>query len=300
MLFISVFSVSGAVCASAEGTNQLRLKTSFSKRTGETAFSYLVTWRKGDEPSRDINGLMFVDGTSMKSPTTDTEVAYKISKALNAAIVTRTPLDRGAVAKTNKAEMTVSNQEGFELSRISTRDYSNQELSYSIPNKSFKAAETAIAIDIVYSAAVEYIAGFSTAVKQETAGGFVTVTIDDNSPIQIRTDGKTTKEIEKELADALGNGASYSSMPIYPNFIQIRSKNYKPFDGGEVQIPALNAKSITVDINDSGLGVLTKFEFTSVKQPVHIVSKIPYIIAVLFVGAFGYIYLKKKKPVVSA
>ena len=59
MLFISAFSVSAAVYASAEGTNQLRLKTSFSKRTGETAFSYLVTWRKGDEPSRDINGLMF-------------------------------------------------------------------------------------------------------------------------------------------------------------------------------------------------------------------------------------------------
>jgi hypothetical protein len=299
MLFIAVFSMSATVYASAAGTHQLRLKTGFSKRTGETAFSYLVTWRKGDEPARDINGLMFVDGTGMKSPTTDTEVAYKIAKALNAAIVTRTPQDRGAVAKTNKAEMTMSNKEGFELSRITTRDYSNQALSYSIPNKSFKAAKTAIAIDIVYSAAVEYIAGFSTAVKQETAGGFVTVTIDNDAPIKITTDGKTTKEIEKELAAALGEGARYSSMPIYPNFIQIRSKNYKPFDGGEVQIPALNARSISIDVNDSGLGVLTKFEFTNVKQPVHIVSKIPYIIAVLFVGAFGYIYLKKKKPVIT-
>ncbi len=299
ILFVLIFSLAGTLYAAKEGSHQLRLKTGFSKRTGETAFSYLVTWRKGDEPSRDINGLMFVDGIGMKSPTTDKQVAYKIAKALNAAIVTRSPLDRGAVAKVDKAEVTVSNKEGFDLSRITTRDYSNQKLTYAIPGKSFKAADTAIAIDIVYSAAVEYIAGFSTAVKQETAGGFIAVSIDDKAPIKIVTDGKTTKEIEQELADALGQGANYSLTPIYPNFIQIRSKNYKPFDGGEVQIPALNAKSITIDVQDAGLGVLTKFEFTGVKQPVHIVSKIPYIIAVLFVGVFAYIYLKQKKTVMS-
>ncbi|NOR81742.1 MAG: hypothetical protein GQ529_13070 [Methyloprofundus sp.] len=300
MLFISTFSLSGTVYSAPAGTNQLRLQTGFSKRTGETAFSYLVTWRKGEEALKDINGLMFVNGTSTPSPSTDVDVAYKITKALNAAVVTRTPLDRGAVATNNKSEVIVSNKEGFELTRITTRDYSNQELKYSIPDKTFKAASTGIAIDIVYSAAVEYIAGFSTAVKQETAGGFVSVTIDKNTPIIIKTDGKTTKEIESELADALGSDASFSSTPIYPNFVQIRSKNYKSFDGGEVQIPLLNAKLITIDINDSGLGVLTKFVFTSVKQPVQIISKVPYIIGFLVAGIFGYSFWKKKKPVVTS
>lgn len=295
LLFITTFTATGVVYSATEGANQLRMQTGVSKRAGETAFSYLVSWRKGDEPLRDINGLMFVNGTSTKAPTSDVVIAYKITKALNAAVVTRTPLDRGAVAKNNKSEVTVSNKPGFELTRITTRDYSNQELKYSIPDKSFKAASTGIAIDIVYSAAVEYIAGFSTAVKQETAGGYVSVVIDNNAPIKIITDGKTTKEIESELADALGAMASYSSTPIYPNFVQIRSKNYKSFDGGEIQIPALNARSITVDVNDSGLGVLTKFVFTSVKQPVHVMSKVPYIIGLLLAGIFGYLYFTRSR-----
>ncbi|NOQ17030.1 MAG: LPXTG cell wall anchor domain-containing protein, partial [Methyloprofundus sp.] len=90
----------------------------------------------------------------------------------------------------------------------------------------------------------------------------------------------------------------FSSTPIYPNFVQIRSKNYKSFDGGEVQIPSLNARSITIDINDSGLGVLSKFIFTSVKQPVNIINKVPYIIGFLLLGIFGYSLLRKKKSVV--
>ncbi len=300
ILFISSFSLSATAYSAAEGANKLRLQTGFSKRTGETAFSYLVSWRKGEEAIKDINGLAFINGTDTPSPMTDDEVAYKISKALNAAVVTRTPLDRGAIAKNNKSEVVVANKAGFELTRITVRDYSNQELKYSIPGKSFQAASTGIAIDVVYSAAVEYIAGFSTAVKQETAGGFVSVTIDNESPLIIKTDGKTAKEIEQELADALGAKASFSSSPIYPNFVQIRSKNYKSFDGGEVQIPSLNARLITIDVNDSGLGVLTKFVFTSVKQPVQIASKVPYIIGLLVAGIFGYLYLQKKKPVVSA
>lgn len=298
VLFISSLSLSAIVYSAVEGTNQLRLQTGLSKRTGETAFSYLVSWRKGDEALRDINGLTFINGTDTSSPTSDVDVAYKISKALNAAVITRNPLDRGAIAKNNKSEVIVTNKADFELTRITVRDYSNQELKYSIPDKSFKAASTGIAIDIVYSAAVEYIAGFSTAVKQETAGGYVSVSIDNNSPVIIKTEGKTAKEIEVELADALGSIASFSSTPIYPNFVQIRSKNYKSFDGGEVQIPSLNARLITIDVNDSGLGVLSKFVFSSVKQPVNIVSNVPYIIGLFLAGILGYLYLKKKKPVV--
>ncbi len=299
LFFISTLTSAGVVYSAIEGTNQLRMQTGVSKRTGETAFSYLVSWRKGDEQLRDINGLMFVNGTSTPSPSSDVDIAYKITKALNAAVVTRTPLDRGAIAKNKKSEVIVSNKAGFELTRITTRDYSNQALKYSIPDKSFKAASTGIAIDIVYSAAVEYIAGFSTAVKQETAGGYVSISIDNNAPIKIITDSKTTKEIEKELVNALGSIASYSSTPIYPNFVQIRSKNYKTFDGGEIQIPFLGARSITIDVNDSGLGVLTKFVFTSVKQPVNVMNKVPYIIGLLLAGGFGYLFWKQKKSVVS-
>ncbi len=294
LILLFTFTLSGVANSAVEGANQLRLKTGLSTRTGETAFSYLVTWRKGDEALKDINGLIFVNGTKTRAPSTAKEIAYNITKAINAAVVTRTPLDRGAIAKNNKDEVIVNNKTGFELTRITVRDYSNQALSYSIPHKSFNTAKIGIAIDIVYSAAVEYIAGFSTAVKQETAGGYVSVKIDDNAPVKIITNGKTIEAIEAELAEALGAVADFSSTPIYPNFVQIRSKNYKSFDGGEVQLPSLNARSITIDIHDSGLGVLTKFVFGSVKQPVNLVSKVPYLIGILLASIIGFVLWKKK------
>ncbi len=294
IVFIVTFTLSGVVYSAPAGENQLRLFTGLSKRTGETAFSYLVSWQKEGAMQRQINGLTFINGSSSRSPTSAVEVAHKITKAINAAVIYQSPRDRGAIAKNNKSEVIVSNHSGFDLTQITVRDYSNQALQYSIPEKSFKAAATDIAIDIVYSAAVEYIAGFSTGVKQKTAGGFVTVTIDNNLPIKIKTDGKSIKQIETELADAIGTNAHFSSTPVYPNFVQLRSKNYKSFDGGEVQLPALNARSIIVDVNDSGLGVLTKFHFTGVKQSADVVNNIPYIIGFLFAGIFGYLFFYKK------
>lgn len=296
-LIILTLTLSGRVYSAPEGKNQLLLKTGISKRVGETAFSYLVSWQKDGSALRQVNGLTFINGTEMPMPTTADDVAYKITKAINAAVVYQSPRDRGAIAKNTKSEVLVSNQSGFDLTQLTVRDYSNQALQYSIPGKTFKAASAEMAIDIVYSAAVEYIAGFSTGVVQETAGGFVTVTIDNNAPIKITTDDKTITQIERELADALGAGASFSLLPIYPNFEQIRSKNYKSFDGGEVQIPALNAKSIIIDVNDSGLGVLTKFNFTNVKQSSNTVGKVPYLFGILIVGILGYLFFYKKKPV---
>jgi hypothetical protein len=58
------------------------------------------------------------------------------------------------------------------------------------------------------------------------------------------------------LAQALGAMARFSLLPINPNFVELKSRNYKVFDGGEVYLLNLNAKSITIDINDSGLGHL--------------------------------------------
>jgi len=290
-VLFSTLSLSSSLYAA--NNTQLRIQTSESKRLGETAFSTLVSWRKGDESVKDINGLTFVNGTDTTAPFSASDIAENMAKSLNAAIVVRTPLDRGAVAEQQQSELLIRNQAGFDLTRITTRDYSNQRLTYSIPQQSFQQAETGLAIDIVYSAAVEYIAGFSTAVKQETAGGFVTVTIDSQAPIKIKTDGKTIREIETELADALGDKASFSMLPIYPNFVQKRSKNYKAFDGGEVQLPNLNARSISIDIHDSGLGVLTKFVFNEVEQPLGLLSKLPYLIGLFAVGLLAYVSRKK-------
>jgi len=298
LILLSTFVIMPNVASALPaGQNQLLLQTGTPKRSGATAFSCLVSWRKGEANPHRANGLAFINGSDSEIPGTAIEVARKITKAINAGVAIESPHDRGAIAKNskNKAEVLVSNKADFDLTHITVRDYTNQDLHFSIPGKSFNAASIDIAIDFVYSAAVEYAAGFSTGIKHEAAGGLVKVTIDKNAPIEIKTDGKSTRQIENELALALGSNAQFSSTPIYPNYVELRSKNFKPFDGGEVQLLTLNAKSITIDVNDSGLGVLIKFDFPDINKPTDIVGKMPYIIGFLIVGILGFVFYSSKK-----
>lgn len=255
--------------AAEEGSDQLRLQTGMPKKIKETIFSSQISWKQEDGGHNKAKGLTYIDGSNTKKQTTDIEAAKKIAKSLNSGINYEPPHARGAVVKytENKAEFIISNTSGFDLTRVIFGDYTNQKLQYNIPGKSFSAAGVAMAIDLVYSAEVDYIDNFSSNIVRETAGGAITVTIDNNTPIEIPTKGKNIRDLEKEIDKALGDVAHFSSTPIYPNIVELKSRNYKPFDGGEVQILNLKAKSITIDIADSGLGVLTKFRFPAVNAP---------------------------------
>ena len=296
-LLISTLSFSNIVFSLPAKQNQLRIHTEKSKRKGDTAFSTLVSWRKGGATEHRANGLIFVNGFESKNPTSAITLAKKAAKSLNAGINYDSPHSRGAIVSyvKNETRYLVSNKAGFDLAYITTRDYSNQKLHYDMPNDDFNSASIDVAIDIVYSATVEYIDNFSKSNQEGAAGGIITITLDKNKPIKIKTAGKSTKVIEKEIAVALGTQAEFSSNPLYPNFVALKSRNYKPFDGGEVQLQQLKASSITIDVNDSGLGILTKFKFPDINQPVAIASNIPYILGVLFAGlvAFGFYRTKK-------
>jgi len=282
--------------AAAKGEDQLLIQTSTPKRIVETAFSSMVAWRKEQAGVNKANGLTFIKGRKAKKPTTDIEAARKFASALNGGINYEAPHDRGASAEYNKGEnkVLISNRESFNLIRITTRDYTNQTLRYSIPGKSFSAANVDVAIDLVYSAAVEYIDNFASNISLKTAGGFITVTIDNDPPIKISTDGKTTKQLETELTQAIGSKASFSMIPIYPNFTELKSRNYKAFDGGEVQLTNFNAKSISIDINDSGLGVLTKFSFPDIHSAESDPDNMLYIFLLLIAAVLGYIFYARK------
>jgi len=279
--------------------NQLRIQTSESKRNIDTGFSTLVSWRKGAENLHRVNGLIFIDGLESKNPTSAAGVAQKAANALNADINYDAPMERGAIAEFTKGkpEFTISNKEGFDLAHITTRDYSNQKLQYLIPEQSFSSAAVNLAIDLVYAAEVEFIEGFSAEINKKTAGGFVSVAIDNEPAIEIQTDGKTTEQLEKELAQLIGAKATFSATPLYPNYVENGSRNYKPFDKGEIQLFNLNAKSITINVADSGLGVLTKFSFPDANKPTDVASKAPYIVAALLTLLFGgFWYMWKIKP----
>ncbi len=296
LLFAFAASLPVAAYSADQGANKIRLQTSASKRNNETAFSTMVAWRKDQGRVNKANGLSFVLGSKAKNPPNDVEVARKITRALSGGINYEAPHERGAIAefKKGRPEMLVSNKQGFDLIRFTSRDYTNQTLSYDIPGKTFNQAGVDVAIDLVYSAAVEYIDNFASAISLKPAGGYITVTLDDKQPIKIKTDDKTTSQLEKELAQAIGSSASYSLTPIYPNFTQLRSRNYKEFDGGEVQLPRLKAKSLSIDIDDPGLGVLTKFSFPDVNKDNNESNSLTYLIALLVAAALGFVFYRKK------
>lgn len=295
-LFTFAVAFSGFAFALPAEQNELQIQTSDSKKSSETAFSTLVTWRKGDANLHRVNGLIFINGFESKNPTSAADIARKATSALNADIQYHAPNERGAIAKNekDKAEFSVSNKEGFDLAQITTRDYANQTLRYDMSNKSFGSASVDVAIDLVYSADVEFIEGFSSGLNKKTAGGFVKVTIDNAPAIEIKTDGKTTEQLEKELAQLIGSKAQFSSLPIFPNYVEEHSRNYKSFDGGEVQLLKLNAQSISIEVVDAGLGVLTKFSFPDTNKPTDVANKVPYIFGSLLTAFLGYLFYMMK------
>ncbi len=296
IIFASALTMPTLALAKPAGADQIRLITSTPKKNGDAAFSYMVEWRRGSDVTHRANGLTFISGPDSKRPTTDIEAAKKIAKALNDAMTYESPHDRGAtaIATKGKPEVLIANKDGFDFTRVTFRDYSNQELKYSVPG-SFSSATKGVAIDIVYAADVEYIEGFSIGVERKTNGGYVRVQINGDEPVEIKTDGKTTQQIEQELAKALAGKAQVSTIPIYPNYVESGSRNYKPFDGSEVQLTSLNTDSITIDINDTGLGVLTKFKFPDVNKPADIAGKMPYFVGALVIGAIGYFFYISRK-----
>ncbi len=298
IVFMSFIGLSGITHAQPAGQDQIRILTSAPKRTGQTAFSNLIGWRKGVSYEGRANGLTFINGSDEKKPMSDKEVAHRIVVSSKGAMSYEAPADRGAKVEQvdGKAEILISSKEGFDFTHTTFRDYSNQKLSYNIPGKSFQSVNVGISINLVYSAIVEFVMATTTNKTTKASGGWVKVLIDNDPLIEIKTDGKTTEQIEKELASELKGKGIFSKSSIYPNHVESSSRNYKPFDGGEVQLLRLSANSITIDVNDPSLGVITKFDFPDVNKPVDVASRMPYIIGFTVLAVIaGLVFLNRRK-----
>lgn len=284
--------------AAQEGSQQLRVKTGMPKRKMETIFSSLIAWKQEAGARNKAKGLAFVDGSNTKKTITEIGTAKAIAKSLSAGINYEAPRARGAKVNytKDKDELVITNTTGFDLTRIVLGDYTNQKLRYSIPNKKFSDAGVDIAIDLVYSAAVDYVDSASAKAVTKAAGGTVTVMIDNDSPIIIQTKDKSTQQLESELGKALGKAAHFSSEPIYPNIVQLQSRNYKPFDKGETQLINLSATSITIDVDDPSLSILTKFRFPVINQKEdNFENSVIKLVSFLMVACLGYIvYIRRR------
>lgn len=287
--------------ATPAAQDTLRLHTGMPQKSGDALFSYTLEWRLDDEELYRVTGISFLNADKVDADTPPGRITKKLVTAVKDGMIQLDPHWRGVTVTQpdDKPELVISNKAGYSLTSAMFRDYSNQALRFDLQGKSFNAAGVQLGIDLVYAADVDYLDGF-TAKKALTASqGSIEVAIDEQAPLHIKTDGKTTGELEAEIARVLMQ-AQLAETSLVPHIINKDKRNNKPFDGSEVQLTNLAAKSIRIEVSDPSLGVLVKFKFKDDNQSVK-VAEPRFMMAVLAglsivaVAFFGF-RNKKKAP----
>ncbi len=282
------------------GQDKLRVSTGEPKRNGDSLFSYTVEWRIDEGVISRATGIFFIKGPDRPKATSDIDVARKMVSSLNDGMEQQYPSWRGVLARNiqGKPEILLTNKSGFSFTSITIRDYSNQRMTFDQVDKTFTAAGIEVAVDLVLTSNVDYIEGFTVFDRSKNSAhqGSIEISIDDGTPVVIQTNGKTTAQLEQEIASALGP-AMFSTKPLFPNLLDSDNRNNKPFDGGEVEFTNLAARTITMDINDPALGVLTKFKYQDNNQSSNAFNPMTMIIllGLAVVGFFGYTSYQARK-----
>ena len=276
----------------------LHIHTGMPARPVDSLFSYTVEWRVDEGELFRTTGMTFLNATKIDGSST-AAVAKKLLIAIKDGMTQLDPTTRGITLQQpeDKPELIIANKAGYSFTTVTFRDYSNQSLSFDFGAKSFSADGVEIAIDLVRTADVEYLDGFKSRHAAEvTSKGEIEITIDAQKPILVKSDGKTTQEIEAEISRRISQ-SHLSTTPLYPGLITKDTRNNKPFDGSEVQLANLAAKSIAIDIRDPELGVLTKFKFKDQNRSVKIMEP-KFMLAALGLGSLGmlgFIWYRNKK-----
>lgn len=277
---------------------RLRIHTGLPKKAGDALFAYSPEWRiDGGEVYR-ITAMSFLNANKVDS-NDPTSITKKLATVAKDGWIQLDPKLRGITLTQieDKPALLISNKAGFSLTTVLFKDYTNQTLSYDLVDQSFSAAGVELAIDLVYAADVDYLDNFSSKKAQHAEHGSIEVVIDGHAPIVIKTDGKTTRELEHDIARQL-NGAKTSETSLIPHIINKDKRNNKPFDGSEIQLSKLDAKRISISVDDPSLGVLTKFKYPddnpsiSMAEPRYMIFLATFL---LLVGVF-FVYRHRLKP----
>jgi len=280
------------VHATAAGQDKIRVTSeSEIKKEGDSLFSLTVQWRLDNDKTFESTAMAFINGPDKLRPDTAISATQKLKSAMYDALEELYPNSRGVNAVTPKkqSEVTISNNAGFSFTRVTFRDYANQKLTYDLVGKSFGAARVNFSIDMVYLADIAYIDEFAPPKQTQATGGGITINIDNNPAVHITTKNKNTREIEKELANAISQ-ATFSNLSIIPHSRGGGKRNSKPFDGGEIQFSNSAANKITIDLKDPSLGVLTKFQFKDTVKEQEAASYFKWIFAIIILLAAGYFF----------
>jgi len=278
------------------GQNKLRIHTSQPKKAGESLFSYTVEWKQDSGKLYHSTGMSFLDANKLNESTSAARVAKKLASSIKESMIRLDPSWRGLIVEhaQEQAEFSLSNKAGYAFTSVVVRDYTNQALTFDLAGKNFNTEDVQLAFDVVLAADVEYLDKFSAQKSKAASTGNIEIRIDNQKPIQITTDGKTTPEIEKEITQQLST-SKLSGTTLVTSQIGKDTRNIKPFDGSEVQLLNLAAKSVYIDITDPSLGVLVKFKF---KDEVPSISTEPKFMLLIFglIGLLtaGYFWHRKK------
>lgn len=280
--------------------DKLRIHTDLPKKASDSLFSYTAEWRIDDGELYRTTGLSFLNSTKLDTNVSPAAITKKLVTAMKDGMIQLDPNWRGInlTQPQDQAELTIANKKGYSLTTVTVRDYSNQQLSFDLVDKSFNADGVQVAIDVVLAADVEYLDGFSSKRSPLASHGEIDIMVDDSKPVQVKTDGKTTKQIEEDIARQLA-GAKLSEFALYPNLSSSDTRNNKPFDNSEVQLLNVAAKSISINVTDPAVGVLVKFKFkddnhsVKVAEPRFMLATLGVVIGLLI----GFYWLKNRKKV---
>jgi hypothetical protein len=279
----------------------LRMQSSLPKKAMDSLFSYTVEWRQDDQEAYHVTGLSFLNSEKFHGEDGLDRVTKKIISSLKDGMIQLDPKLRGINLTQTDAQpqLKIANKAGYSLTYVMFREYTNQALSFDLQDKSFNADVVKVAIDLVYAADVEYLDKFSAHKSQTASQGQINVQLDQQPPVQIKTDGKTTVELEKELAQALMQ-ASLGNSALVPHIVNKDTRNNKPFDGSEVQLLNLAAKRVSIEVTDPSLGVLMKFKFKDDNSTVKVAEPrfMMGVFGVLIALVLGYFGVRSRKKTV--
>jgi len=259
--------------ATPAGQDKLRIHTSIPKKASDSLFSYTVEWRVDNGDLYRATGISILNAAKLDGQAATLFVTKKLLTAFKDGLMHLEPIWRGVTIAQpdDQPLLALANKAGYSMSSVTIRDYTNQTLSYDLAEQSFKSAGVEVALDLVLAADVEFIEGFTTKKAETASQGDIEITLDGQKPVLIKTDGKTTRELEEEIVKHL-TASRLSQTPLVPSFLSNYDKNNKPFDGSEVLLPSLNVKTIRIDITDPNLGILTKFKFKDDNYEVKVID----------------------------
>lgn len=291
--------VSGAAFAGLPaGQQELGIYISEPEKKGETIISISANWNNPLDWVTAATSLVIANGSDQKHPDTASTLAKKTAKAIKVSMIAHDPGMRGMDVSLDESgerpKITVKNNQDNEITRFEVRDYTNQNMTIESGGASFSAAGVQVSIDAVDASAIDTLDQFSAKPKDKkkliAGGGGIDLTLGDGKTESIETENRSLEDIEKSIASALGG--KFSSSPLLPDQDQRDTRNIKPFDGGEARFTALNGKSITINVNDPTVGVITRLKFpggpgggTSESS-----SNMMWIVLLLLAAGGGYYY----------